>query len=168
MMIIVNSLLDIESSKEFNTQYQDLIKQNRCYRNIYNLIHNNRDIDSFLVAFGYCGVPAVNMVRHCYLLTKDKTIVVDPSLIDRQEIYSYHTFKTYSIDEYREIIIERQLQVDYSCNGFDISFGSVLSEEENKYCLFAIQNKVHIDSYSYENYLATYDSQKKVIVCYKK
>lgn len=159
-MIITGVGLDIIESQVICLEHGDRIQKNQCYMNVFDLIYSGA-VKDVLIAFGYYGEPSIGMIRHCYFMSKDKTTIIDPTIVAQGgRIFSYHTFKTYTIDEYKNVI-ESHLSSNKR-KGFNASFKTVLKEDERLYCEFAIKNNVHIDAISYSSFMSPYDPIKKV------
>jgi hypothetical protein len=159
-MIIVGICLDIKESQAILLEHSDGIVKNQCYMNVFDLVYS-KAIKDVLIAFGYYGEPSIGMIRHCYFMLKDKTAIIDPTIVAQGgRIFTYHTFKTYTIEEYKNVI-ESHLSSNKR-KGFNASFKTVLKDEERLYCEFAIKNSVHIDLISYSNFMSPYDPIKEV------
>lgn len=159
-MIITNVGLDIFESQAIWLEHSDKIVKNQCYMNVFDLIYSEA-VKDLLVAFGYYGKPSIGMIRHCYFISKDKTAIVDPTIVAQGgRIFGYHTFKTYTIYEYKNII-ESHLS-NNKRKGFNSSFKTVLKDDERLYCEYAINNNVHIDFTSYSDFLSVYDPMRKI------
>lgn len=156
-MIINKGNVDINESKIIRLTYSDLVENNECYMNIFNLVFSEA-IKDYLVAFGYCGYPSCCMIRHCYFISNDKSVIIDPTLTNNiVNKWYYHTIKTYTIEEYKKIVKDGVFNNKHIL--FNSSFKPLLKKEDRSYCKFAINNKIFIEKSSYLDFLSEYDTK---------
>lgn len=160
MSIITNYDRDFGMSIQFSKNWDYTISKNNCYRNIYNIVTEWGLDHDIQVGYGYWGNPSISMIRHCFLVQDGK--VIDPTLGDiNREGCCYHIFKLFSQGDYYDTFYNF-LEQDPDGEIYDSLIGMI--PEEAEYCKYAIENKVHIDKYSYMTYLERYDSEQKIIV----
>lgn len=159
--IRLNLQFNQEKSLRLAKKQERHIQNNHCYMNIFELVERNAVPKNYEVAFGYYGIPSVIMVRHCFFVHDDQ--IIDPmNALYQQNIYEYHVFKTYPNDDYmKEILLFFH---HHPQANLDISFSSLLEEDEEVYCRYAIRNRIVIDETTYRDYMEKFDKEHQVIV----
>jgi hypothetical protein len=102
-MIITGVGLDIKESQAKCLEHGDRIQNNQCYMNVFDLIYSGA-VKDVLIAFGYYENLSIGMIRHCYFMSKIRHDYRPYYSSPGGRIFIYHTFKTYTIDEYKSVI----------------------------------------------------------------
>ncbi len=144
--------------------YGSEILLGQCYSIVLNIvdgaINNGLDLKGIEVAYGYVGDPSIKMCRHCFFVL-NKSTIIDPILASEiSENYSYHIFKILSFKEYHEL---KNKFYEKNDKLLAPTLEELLQDKETRYCDYAIENNVHIDEWSYEEYLKKYDTENKVV-----
>ena len=137
------------------------IQNNHCYMNVFELVDRKVIPKDYEVAFGYYGIPAVIMVRHCFFIHNDQ--IIDPmNALYQKNIYEYHVFKTYPKKDYKKEVTSFFRK--HPKEKLDISFSGLLEEDEEVYCKYAILNQIVIDETTYKEYMEKFDKKHEVVV----
>jgi len=136
--LILKHEMDVDLTLSVYEECKHSIEMKQCYNNIFNVLtrsYNKFSSGEWRVAYGYVLVVQNIMARHCFIVTKDNTIV-DPTLVttssfDKYKDKYYISFKIFELQEYLDAIERNDRQP---------SFYGVYREEEMKANEWALEN----------------------------